>query len=92
MKKRQKYTLAKLGKKVDILSTKIDTIATNLNDLTEITKEVANQMVTKTELNEFKHEAHERFDDLEAQVGPHSRKIDRLEDKVRIINTKIGLK
>ena len=33
-----------------------------------------------------------RFDDLEAELSPHGRRLDRLEDKVRQISTKIGLK
>lgn len=80
--KKQKVTLEKLSESVD--------------DLTEIVKEgfgkVYQDMVTKTEFNEFRQEANGRFDDLEIQVGPQGRRLDRLEDKVRQISVKVGLK
>jgi hypothetical protein len=81
MKKKLNVTLESVGQSVD--------------DLTEIVKtgfdNVFEKMVTKEEFHIRLDKVDERLDDIEAQVGPHSRRIDRLEDKVQKINTKLGL-
>jgi hypothetical protein len=80
----------------------LETISESVNDILEVVKTIMNTMATKTELYEFKVETTERFekidekfsnrfDDLEYHVAPYGRRLDRLEDKVRQISTKIGL-
>ena len=77
----------------------LETISESLNDVAEAVRSIIANMVTKKEFNERLSNVDkrfdamdERFDDLEAEVSPHGRRLDRLEDKVRQINTKIGLK
>ncbi len=75
----------KIDSKFTYLDKKIDTTANKIiDDLTEVIKDSMSIMVTRTEFNE-------RIDDLEAQIGPQGRRLDRLEDKVRKISAKVGL-
>ena len=77
------------------LNTLADTI---IGDITKVmgesfakVYEKLDEFVTKKEFSEFRGEVNERFDDVEVQIGPQSRRLDRLEDKVRQISTKVEL-
>ncbi len=91
-KEKKKITLETIDAKFDYLGHKLDTkfnyLDKKIDSFKEYTKTgfefMFNNLVTKTEFND-------RMDDLESQIGPHNRRIDRLEDKVRVISTKIGL-
>lgn len=51
------------------------------------------QMVTKDEFNEKMEGVDRRFDRIEnISIGGHERRIDNLEDDMRLVKTKVGLK
>ena len=50
------------------------------------------ETATKTDLNDFRKEVNHRFDRVEFNANGFGRRIEILEDRVRLISTKIGLR
>lgn len=73
-----------LEKRIDRIEGSIKDLVTTVEDLAISVKNGFDQMVTKEEFNE-------RMDRVEFRYNGHDRRIEILEDKVGIINRKIGL-
>jgi DNA anti-recombination protein RmuC len=100
-------TLQTLEKKIDLLSTQMSNVLENMatkSDLDDLAIMVKNNFDRVEEWFEKIDEGFEqvdaqfdamdkRFDRIEnVSVGNHERRIENLEDDIRIIKTKVGLK
>lgn len=73
-----------LGKRMGTLEKRMNRLEDLIENLAISIKNVLDQMVTKEEFND-------RMDRVEFRYNGHDRRIEILEDKVGIINRKIGL-
>jgi len=67
-----------------------------VGDLAEMTArgfyDIEKTMATKEGLKDLEKRIDDRFDHMEFFMNTHERRIEMLEDRVRIISTKIGLR
>lgn len=71
------------------LEKQIENLAIAVNEVFKEIREFKNEI--RNEISGLKEYMDKRLDRLEMYVMGHENRIDVLEDKVRIINTKIGL-
>ncbi len=85
--------LENLTSTVGVLSVKLDDLTSTVDGLAISVKNGFDQMVTKDEFEERMDGVNNRLDRIEnISIGGHERRIDNLEDDIRLIKTKVGLK
>jgi len=72
------------------MAKKQKTVEEKIDDLAAMTQR--GFVAVATDLRELEKRMNDRFDRLEFHMTAHERRIEILEDKVRIISTKIGLR